>query len=403
MTEELNIEHIVGETIKVLKAAEADEAAEAQRQETMREEIRKEERTKLEAEVKTWRDQKGVPAIKSETQLGSGGAPEQGPNEAFGYWMATGDKAVARAELQEADGEAIKALGESTGDGAYLVPSDNSDRIVELRDAKSWPRMAGVDVIPTSRDVIDIPAEDLAVSTMTHTAEGSDSASDDPSFAQNQVTVENWTTAVTVSNAMLEDEDYGFVEYYNRRVARFAALTEAYYCAIGSGSNQHQGVFEGGDTDALVFDTDGGADSDGNLLPDALYALYYTLGEGFRDGAIWLMNGTSERLFRALKTTAASPNFAFNEAGAAVEMINGRLHFLGRPVFNQASIPDKSSGVGFVAFGNPEYYALVERRGFVVARNPYIKMSAGQTVFYATMRQSGKVTAESAWAIGVGA
>ncbi len=386
---DINVDEIVAKSLDAFEARQDAKAQAAVDAEAMREEIRKEERTKLEKEVVTWKETKGETTVIDSKTLGSGG--EKGDVAGFAHWMQSGDDIAARKSLDEADDEDRKALGESSGDGAYLVPDDNSDSIVELRDARAWPRLAGCEILQTNLPVVDIPAEDLASGVMTRTAEAGASASDDPSFAQNQVTVENWTTAVKISNQMLEDEQYSFLPYYERRVARYAANTEARYMAMGTGSSQHEGVFYGGDSDAVTLTA-----TDANAIgADDIFTIFYALGEGYREGAVWLMNSTSEKIFRTTKSTSV---YSLGDAGRAAEMIDGRLHLLGKPVFNQANIPNQGA-LNWVAFGNPDYAVVVERKGFVVARNPYLFMATGQTAFYTNMRQSGKITAEEAWVL----
>ena len=50
--------------------------------------------------------------------------------------------------------------------------------------------------------------------------------------------------------------------------------------------------------------------------------------------------------------------------------------------------------------GDPQFYALAERQGLQVSRNPYLYQASGQVGFFNTFRQSGKVLIEEAWAGG---
>ena len=396
-----DMNEIVGKALEAFEARQVARKDAEAKANAEREAVKAEVRKELEAEKDTWEDKK-APVVMKTAKPGDG---EGSYADAFMHWAQTGDVTVARKYLDEDGGlgeKDRKALGEASGDGAYVVPEQWQAKIIELRDARSWPRLAGVNVFQAMTDTVNLPAEDTAIGKMTRAAEAGAFATDDPSFAANAVTVEAFTTSMIVSRQLLADNIVGFEPYYQRFVARMLAQTEAYYTAIGTGSSEHEGVFTGGDTDALTFNTDNGADSDGNLLADALFALYYTLGEGYRDGAVWLMSGATEKLFGTLKHTSAAPNYAAPALNQA-EFRDGRMWFLGRPVFNQADISAKSSGVGFVAFGHPDYYTLIDREGLSVIRDPYTRAANGQVKFHNFMRQNGKVTVEAAWVIGVGA
>ena len=69
----------------------------------------------------------------------------------------------------------------------------------------------------------------------------------------------------------------------------------------------------------------------------------------------------------------------------------------GKPVFVQDDIPVRAAAVVSVMVGDPDYYALVERRGLTISRNPYLYQANGQVGFFNTFRQSGKVLIEEAW------
>ncbi len=350
-----------------------------------------------------------APVHMKEAKLGSGGIT--GDNEMFRYWMKTGDNIAARQSLEEddgdigipVDGDTKKALQEGTGsEGGFGVPDDLVASIVGLRNERSWPRRAGVRVIQTNLAVVDIPGISTQVPDFTRTAEEAAFASDDPALAQNQVTVHKWTTSVMMTTELLEDDVIGLESWYAADVARSMASTEARYCAVGTGSSQHTGIFTGGDTDTLTFNTDNGADSDGNLLPDAFHRLFFSLNEGYREDAVWLADGLTLRDVLTIKHTQANPAWAYGAADL-LQWNGNDIRLLGKPFFQNDNIPVKASGVCFIMFGSPAYYALVERRGLVVMRNPFLRAAQGQVVFHNSFRQGGTVLVEAAWSGGVGA
>jgi HK97 family phage major capsid protein len=260
----------------------------------------------------------------------------------------------------------------------------------------------GVRVFQTNLKVVDLPAESTSLTKFTRVAESGSYSTNDPAFAQNQVTVQKWTKLTKFSEEILEDNAAGLLDYYTRGLARAMAATEAYYVAIGSGTNQHEGIFEGGDTDAFIYNTDNGMDSDSAyIVGSAVWAHYYDLPEGYRTDAAWLMDSQT-----LAEIVSARSTKAFEWGGAdllTVDPGSGQVRLIGKPVFTQDDISTNASAVGFIAFGSPFYYTLVERKGLSVMRNPYLYNATGEIGFFTSFRQSGKVTVEEAWNIGVGA
>jgi HK97 family phage major capsid protein len=231
--------------------------------------------------------------------------------------MKETDASVVRNALQEGDG----------GEGGYLVPNDYYNRMIELRDQASFPRRMGVQSITTERDVIDIPAEGTSFTKFSRTAEEGTYSTNDPAFVQNQVTPQKWTKSWRVSEELIADNAYDLTGFLTRAAGRAMAQTENYYVAIGSGTNQHEGIFEGGDTDALTFD------STGNITPDEIWELFYTLGAGYRGQAAWLMD---DQTWRYILSIRDANNWAFAAAdmatiGAGSNQPDGML--CGKPVF----------------------------------------------------------------------
>ena len=360
-------------------------------------------------EAKDFAEKKGAPLFMKEAKPGSEGTPEGGPTEAFRYWAKTGDLGAAKALtpggknyehlgaefMATLTDEQKKTLTGTGGTGTYLVPDDFINQILPLRDQASFPRAMGVRVIQTSLPVVDIPAESTSVANFTRAAEAGAYTTDLPAFAQNQVNVQKWTLRHTVSEEFLEDDATNFDEWFTRSLARSMAQTEAYYVAIGSGTSQHEGIFEGGDTDALTFDTAS------HLTADELYELFMLLKSGYQQDAAWLMDNT---LWRHIVTMRDANNWAFGAADYLTINVDGGPQagtLYGKKVFLQDDIPVIAASTCVIMVGDPYYYGLVERKGLTVARNPFLQQASGLVDFFSHFRQGGKVLAEEAWKGGV--
>lgn len=353
------------------KEAKAQEIIDAK--EALRISIREE----VKAERKTWKEEKGNFNIKTETELGESEAEQ---SRAFANYLKTGDDVVAR-----------KALSEGTGSaGGYLVPDDFYGNVVEKRDAASWVRKAGVQVVQTSRDKIDLPAEATSFTNFVRAAEAGSYDTNDPTFNQNQVTVEKYTKLFKVSEELVADDDANLESHLVNMIGRAYGQTEAYQAAVGTGSNEHEGIFTGGDTNALTFDTAS------NITPDEIWELFYTLGEGYRTDAFWLMNSQTWRYILSMRDTN---NWAWSAADMA--KVSPSPELIGRPVFLQDDIDTIATGVCTIMVGDPFYYALVERKGLEIKVLNELYAATGEIGYRCDFRQGGKVLVETAFVGGL--
>lgn len=329
----------------------------------------------------TWAEEKKSVHIKKESELGFA-------NED----MVMFDKYL-RGEVNERT--AAKALQEgSATEGGVLVPNDWHKQLIELRDQASFPRKMGVQQITTTMDNIDIPAEATSYTKFDFTGEEAAYTSNDPALAQNNVTLQKWTKMTKVAEELAHDNAYDLDGFLVRALGRAMAQTENYYVAVGSGSSQHLGIMEGGDTDALTFD------SSGNITPDEIIELFYTLGAGYRENAAWLMNSSTWRYVIGMRD---ANNWAWLAADqATIPYGSGQPDglLLGKPVFLQDDIEAIGASTCVIMVGDPYYYALVDREGLVIQRLDELFAANGQIGYKAYFRQSGTVLYETAFVGG---
>jgi HK97 family phage major capsid protein len=400
--EELNLEALVEAKIVEREEAKAEKLLEDEKRET---ELREKIKAALVEEIG-----EDVFAAKKAPALAKLSDPLKGDHtgkKAYLRWMATGEVMPELEALRpdsswdthkSAGGDlAGKALQEGTGsEGGFLVPDDFLADIIEKRDEQSWPRAAGVMTIQTQRDVINLPAEDTSFSAFSITAEEGSYSTNDPSFAQNQTTVYKFTKLTKLSEELLADDAAGVESFISQRVGDAWALTESQYCAIGTGSGQPEGVFEGGTTNGLTFD------SSGNITGDEIPELLYKLKWGYRRNAIWLMDPQTEGYIRKIRD---ANDFVFPMENVPLGLASAPpasvSRLIGFPVFNDDNIPVIATGVCVIMVGDPNYYVLVERQGLRMRRNPYLYMANGQVGFFWDVRFGGRVSVAEAWQGGI--
>lgn len=367
---------------EAIEAREAAKVAEATKLEEVRANVRKE----LEAEAATKAKElkpawKGGFATKRVTALGFADEDRQSLN----YWLRTGDEAAAKAAqswriVNDGRDPSIEigflkaAMTESSSSlGGSAVPNDFYAQIVQARNELSYVRAAGAKLINTSRDVIDIPIEGVssdATTTFVRTAEGSSVDENEPIIESLSVTVHSWTKLVKVGVDLMADQAANLDEFLSKDIGDKWAMTENRYVAVGTGTNQHYGVF-------LSDYGNAGAPTEVNLASDMTFpGLNSTIGglsQEYAEHASWLSHRVTETSIRALTATSgALPMFPVPSpmaSGPGWKL--GGLY--GSPYFNQKNVAASSDATSdapsfVLCYGDFSYYALVERSGLVITR-----------------------------------
>lgn len=308
--------------------------------------------------------------------LGSEGDPEEGPVKAFWYYVQTGDIGPTKA-LQEG----------SDCEGGYLVPQGfNADIIAKLAEL-SWPRLAGVTMFRTNRDVFRIPIEGTEPALPTVTAEEGSYTTDSPTFEVLDATIYKFTKLIKASEELLADDATSLETWMTRRVAEAYAEAEGKYVAVGTGSSQPQGVFVGG-TAGLTLDS--AADISAAEIPELLYKLQSQYRG--RSSTAWLAHPDTEAFIRMIRD---ANHFAF--PGGSGE--GGSIARGGRMLDALYSIPfftdDDCATMGTTAksliVGDFSFYAMVENGGFSLLRLNELYSETGQIGFRWNKRWGGGV------------
>ena len=406
IVQEIDLSAMKNEVLAQLReeaaAKEAAKAAKEAEMKLMREEVEAEVRGELENEYQEkFQARKKAPAYN--TRVGKRSKSE-GTDE-FLHWMATGDNGAMKvlkpdrmggAETIELDLPSkyeLKALQEgSDTEGGYLVPDDFVASIVAQREQFSWVRQAGVNVIQTNLDTVNIPTEATALANLTATAEEAAYTTNDPLFGQVAISIYKFTKLTKISEELLADDAAGMEAWYSRRLAEVAGSTESNYVAVGTGSSQPQGVFVGG-TAGLTFD------STGNITADEIPELMYKLQKQYRQNASWLMHGEVEGYLRMIRD---ANNWAFDPWGAnmGVQGVKWMETLFGHPVFNDEGCATIATAAKVILIGDFSYYTLAERKGISISRNPYLYQANGQVGFFANFRFGGAVTQAEAFQYG---
>ena len=272
------------------------------------------------------------------------------------------------------------AMNETTdGEGGYLVPEEYADSVFAFARLSSVA-LQDADVIQTSTDSFNIPAENAGI-TVSWKTEATAVAASDPTFANVNLTPVKLGAYSTASNELLMDSKYDIV----------SRLTQQYGESIGQELDNQ--VFNGTEFTALI----GAAgintvDAGGTGPSDITFALASNaiaqIPSNKIMGAKFYMHRTFLHYFRA-KTD--------NDAMPILDVRDGGFTLYGYPIQLVEAMPTDSTGGACIAvFGNLKYYAIARRLGVMqLDVDPYGKFLEYQTRFRSVTRWDGAPTGAS--------
>lgn len=264
--------------------------------------------------------------------------------------------------------------GEDT-EGGYAVPDDFYNSIVEQREELSWVRQAPVRRFVTNRDRLLIPTEATAATKLVVVPEEGTYNENEPTFGQVAVTIHKATKMIKVSEELMDGDAVGLEAYITSIVARSSAAAENYYCTIGGGSGEPQGIVTGA-TASGVTTASATAITASELiqLMGKVDSPYHNRNSGF------LMKGATKFYLQSL--TGNPFQFIPTPAGG---------DFIGYPAFVAPDMGGIASTQKSVLFGDFSMYAFVERQGVTLSRNPYLYQASGQIGLFVKQRFGGAV------------
>ena len=284
------------------------------------------------------------------------------------------------------------------------MPNDFYAQIVQARNELSYPRAAGVRLINTSRDTIDIPIEGVSTDATTvfvRTAEGSSADENEPIIESLSVNVHSWTKLVKVGVDLMADQAANLDEFLSKDIGDKWAMTENRYVATGTGTNQHYGIF-------LSDYGAAGAPTEIDLASDFDYAdinsMIGGLSQEYAEKSAWLAHRKTESAIRAVASTSIPVFPVPTPLASGPGWKLGGL--MGSPFFNQKNINQSSDAdsdtTKFVlAYADFSYYALVERSGLVITRLMERFRDTRQIGILAEGRQGGAPLRGEAFVLGL--
>lgn len=194
-----------------------------------------------------------------------------------------------------------KALAEGDDEtGGYLVPTEQSNQLVEMLSARAAVRAAGATIVPMSSDILQIPSQ-TGGATAYWVAENSQITASDQTWGQVDLQARKLAALTKLSAELFEDSDPGVEALVMADLARVLALEEDAKFLSGDGQNNTPTGLEnidGVNVDDATLGADGDTpDFDG--LANMLYAL--DAANVPAEGRGWIVHPRTVNTLRQIK------------------------------------------------------------------------------------------------------
>jgi HK97 family phage major capsid protein len=314
--------------------------------------------------------------------------------QAFKSWMGTGqvNNGLIRptADFMKAHGsyfvgtEGKAAWNVNDGaTGGYLVPDPLYNQIIAKRNIGSWVRQVPCQYFETPADHILVPRESTSLTDFVLTAEAGSYDENEGTVSQKDLILYKYTKLTKVSEEFLMYNGTNWESWFANALGRAVAGTENTIYTTGTGTSQPEGIVTG----ATVANTTATTDV---ILPSELTALIGYLGGGYNvsaECAMLMANVTKWYL----KGSTISGEFAY------VQTPQDGDFFSYKAIVDDDLDPYTTASGKPVIFGNMNYYAVAEKPGMIVQRNPYLYQATGQIGIFASIFRGGGVLQSEAF------
>lgn len=287
---------------------------------------------------------------------------------------------VRKAKLYPKDFEGYLRRAEVTDalkvgsdkEGGYLVPDEMEKKLVKAMENKGVIRKLA-NVIRTE-NLLRIPG--VSAHGAAHwIEEGGEMIFEDEQFYQVIIDAHKNGYITVVTEELLEDAGFD-VEQHIVEIAgdKIGELEEEAFLT-GDGNHKPHG---------LLLDAQVGTEA-AEVTMDAALDLYFSLGQKYRENAVWLM---SEEALRTLHKVKSAQGRNVWEEDMTKEM---SLKLLGKPVYTSDAMPAVAAGNCPIAFGDFSYFWIGDRGNRAIKRMSEIYADRGMIGFRVTHRVDGRL------------
>lgn len=269
--------------------------------------------------------------------------------------------------------------------GGYLVTPDMSGRIVK-RVFETSPMRTLASSLTISTDALE-GLNDTQDITAGWTSElGARINTTDPQFGKYRIPAQENYAIIPISQKLLEDASIDIEAYTSDKAGNRLARLENTAFVNGDGNGKPRGFLSyasGTGWGQIERTVSGNATT---LTADGLLSLVYTLQEGYRAGATFVMSRSTQAVVRKLKDLQGRYLW---EPGL---VLGQPSQLMGYPLTEFQDMVAPAAGTLSVGFGNfKEAYQIVDRTNMSVIRDPFTSKKLGLVEFMFRNRVGGDI------------
>ena len=297
-----------------------------------------------------------APAFNTKTELGF--SEEKDAVPAFKHWMQTGQTNQGLITPDSSFSNIKAAFNVTTGaTGGYLVPDPLYAQIIAKRDIGSFVRTAPTQKFTTPSDHLLVPTESTSHTDFVLTAESAAYDENEGTVGQTDILLKKYTKEVRVTEEFASYNGTNFDSWLMDALGRAEASTEnTVATAVLYAAAEASGITTAGaaaitipELASLVGSLNGGYNVQGQV------------GFLLKNASLWYLKGVF------------GTNY-YNFDG-----------LFGMPAHISDDMEAVAATKKAVAFGNWNYFGVVEKPGMIVQRNPYLYMANGQIGIFASI------------------
>lgn len=263
-------------------------------------------------------------------------------------------------------------------EGGYLAPDEYQRTLVEaLQEQNIFRKLAHVITTGSGERKIPIVASKGTAAWIDEEAQYPES---DDSFGMVSIGAYKLATMIKVSEELLGDSVFDVPAYIAKEFARRIGAAEEEAFFTGDGNGKPTGILAA--TGAEVGVTAAGTNV---ITMDEVMDLFYSLRAPYRRNAVFIMNDSSVKALRKLKTQNGDyiwqPSVQVGEPDK----------LLGRPIYTSSYMPALEAGSKGILFGDLGYYWVADRQGRSFKRLNELYAPTGQVGFLSSERVDGKL------------
>jgi len=287
------------------------------------------------------------------------------------FWRNVRSKSISH--------EVFNALQVGTdSEGGYLAPDEYQRTLIQaLEEQNIFRKLAHVISTGSGERKIPIVASKGTAAWIDEEAQYPES---DDAFGMVSIGAYKLATMIKVSEELLNDSVFDVPAYIAKEFARRIGAAEEEAFFTGDGKGKPTGILAA--TGAEVGVTAAGTNV---ITMDEVMDLFYSLRAPYRRNAVFIMNDSSVKALRKLKTQNGDyiwqPSVQVGEPDK----------LLGRPIYTSSYMPVLEAGAKGILFGDLGYYWVADRQGRSFKRLNELYAPTGQVGFLSSERVDGKL------------